>query len=259
MRKLFLFFFFFTAVFFSRVSIAKAQNQQDTVGQLTPAVITQNPQQSIDNIFLDRTLKHEELVDKDIERFFDVVDRVIDLAKWLVGGSIVAGIAAFLTVLKRASDVATKAVEKRLHEMDLNPHIERSTNHIINTRLGLKKKISLIGDLSDVGASKVLRVSSHLTAAGFTNLHSTEDIQVASNADLIVFVYQPELQKKLEKLLKSLAKKDTLTPVIVYYRKRLETQMLENYEFVTPANSLLTLASWTLTIASTTANQKEAK
>lgn len=213
----------------------------------------------LNDVFLERTLKHEELVDQDIQRFFNVVTQVLDLGKWLIGGGIVAAIIAFITVLFRASKAAEKAaadeVDKKLKLIDLSPYIEKSTNAIINTRLGLNKEIAILS-LGKTTSEKANNARAYLEQSGFENIRMARTVKSAMDADVIIYVHHDSQEEFLTEMLGNLTKEKASLPVIIYYRGFSEALKNTTYEFATAANSLLTLASWTLTVSSTTKSMK---
>lgn len=213
----------------------------------------------LNDVFLERTLKHEELVDQDIQRFFNVVTQVLDLGKWLIGGGIVAAIIAFITVLYRAGKAAEKAaaaeVDKKLKLIDLSPYIDKSTNAIINTRLGLNKEIAILS-LGKTTSEKANNARAYLEQAGFENTRMARTVKSAMEADVIVYVHHDSQEEFLTEMLSNLTKEKSSLPVIIYSRRFSKALGDTTYEFATAANSLLTLASWTLTVSSTTKSVK---
>lgn len=213
----------------------------------------------LNDVFLERTLKHEELVDQDIQRFFNVVTQVLDLGKWLIGGGILAAIIAFITVLYRASKAAEKAaaaeVDKKLKLIDLSPYIDKSTNTIINTRLGLNKEIAILS-LGKTTFEKANNARAYLQQAGFENTRMARTVKSAMEADVIVYVHHDSQEEFLTEMLSNLTKEKSSLPVIIYSRRFSKALGDTTYEFATAANSLLTLASWTLTVSSTTKSVK---
>ncbi len=250
------FFFFLTLHLCSFPSPVIAQTTNDTTNE--------NYIKSQYDFLKDQTQKFQERMDTertqlyarvDAERnaFYQQLTLGLTILGLLLGGSILAGIIGFYksiaAIRRKAESTLQEQIQK--NQAETLRQARKEVRRLFVNEFGLNNHIVVAVDSSRQSEFESIE-KQLLSKKGFTNISMVNPSDEIPSCDLVVFVYNDDLNSQLDKVVEQLEESQKQTPLIVYYPGRVENQKVGKYPYHSFANSPMTLMSWVVNMITST-------
>jgi len=192
-------------------------------------------------------------VDAERNAFYQQLTLGLTILGLILGGSIIAGVIGFYKSIAAIRRKAESTLEEQIqkNQAETIRQARKEVRQLFVNEFGLNRHIIVVADSSRQSTFENTE-KKLLSKKGFTNISIVGPMDTIPSGDLVIFVYNDDLNSQLDTVVEQLEELQEQTPLIVYYPGRVENQKVGKYPYHSFANSPMTLISWVVTMITST-------